>query len=77
MSTIVVPDEYAQEFRQAKEETELRDRHGNLVGRFIPSRPELPLHHGLTDEEFASRLSPDAKTYTTAEVIAYLKGLPT
>jgi len=40
----------------------------------IPPEFEIPELH-LTEEELASRLDPNAKTYTTEEVLAYAKSL--
>ena len=74
MATIVVPIEYLREFWKAKGETEVRDPVGNLLGNFVPVVYEIE-ELDLTEEELASRLDPNAKTYTTAEVLAYVKGL--
>lgn len=56
----------------------VKDESGRVIGRFLreedPADYEVP-DHGLSDEELARRLAPDAKTHTTAEVLAYLKGL--
>jgi hypothetical protein len=59
----------------------VKDAAGRVVGQFRPSgwddpaNYEIPADHGLTPEELASRLAPDAKTYTTAEVLAHLRSL--
>jgi hypothetical protein len=57
---------------------DLYDEAGQFLGRFVirndPSlceRPELD----ISEEELRRRLAPDAKTYTTAEVLAYLRSL--
>jgi hypothetical protein len=57
---------------------DLYDESGQFLGRFVirddPSlyeRPELD----ISEEELKRLLSPDAKTYTTAEVLAYLRSL--
>ena len=52
---------------------ELRDEAGNLVGRFVPEAggPELT----LSEAEVRRRLAPDAKTYSTTEVLEHLRGL--
>lgn len=57
------------------EEVELRDDHGNLIGRFAPPSRAIPPDFDLTEEEVADLLRPDRKTYTTAEVLAHAKGM--
>ena len=74
MATIVVPIEYVHQFWRAKGETELRDPAGNLLGRFVPPVYEIE-ELDLTEEELADLLRPDRPTFTTAEVLAYAKGL--
>jgi hypothetical protein len=57
-------------------EAELRDEQGRKLGRFVPefdaalfAIPEI----GLSAEELARRMAPDAKTYTTQEVLDYIR----
>jgi hypothetical protein len=51
-----------------------------VLGQFMkwpeydPSEYEIP-DHGMTEEELARALAPDAKVYSTAEVLAYLRSL--
>jgi hypothetical protein len=73
MSIIVVRGELRAQLLAATTESELRDEDGTVLGRFVPPLkiPDLD----LTEEELASLLAPDRKTYTTAEVLAYCKGL--
>jgi hypothetical protein len=72
MGVIVVTGELKDKLSAVFSETELRDEAGRVLGRFVPAYiPELD----MTPEELAAALSPDAKTYTTAEVLAYVKGL--
>jgi hypothetical protein len=58
---------------------ELRDETGAVLGKVVadPSDPTLYVRPelDLSDDEVARRLSPDAVTYTTEEVLAYVKGL--
>ena len=59
-------------------ETELRDEHGHRLGRFVPDfdRALYDIREiGLSPEELDRRRAPDAKTYTTADVLAHLRGL--
>jgi hypothetical protein len=61
-----------------KEPTELCDSSGEVVGRFIPafdaSEYEL-VPDDISDEELDRRANSNEKTYTTAEVLAYLEKL--
>jgi hypothetical protein len=78
MSVIVIDAALKEKLLVAGGAAELRDEAGNLVGRFLRwedpalyERPELD----ISEEESKRRLAPDAKTYTTAEVLEYLRGL--
>lgn len=78
MSVIVIDQAMKAKLLAAGGVAELRDEAGNVVGRFLAwedpalyERPELE----LSEEEVRRRLAPDAKTYTTAEVLEYLRGL--
>ena len=77
MTTIVVDAAMRAKLVSATSEAEVRDEDGNLIGRFLPAEtPDAEeLDHGLSPEELARRLSPDCKTFTTAEVLAHLRGL--
>jgi hypothetical protein len=75
MSQITVDAELRDKLLGAFSETELRDDKGRLLGRFTPSPdPSFFVIPGLDlpPEEVARRLSPDAKTYSTDEVLAHL-----
>ena len=72
MGVIVVTGELRDKLSSVSGETELRDEAGHVLGRFVPTViPELD----LTPEEIARLLGPGQKTFTTAEVLAYVKGL--
>ena len=61
-----------------KEPTELCDPSGEVIGRFIPAfdASEWDLvPDDISDEELDRRANSDEKTYTTAEVLAYLEKL--
>jgi hypothetical protein len=75
MKVVVVTSELAYQLCKRQEPVEIRDEAGNLLGRFQPEIYEIPDDLGLTEEELERRMAPDAKTHTTAEVLAYLKGL--
>jgi hypothetical protein len=75
MSTIVIDAELKEKLIAAGGTVTLSDPAGKRLGRFVPSLelfdiPELD----LTPEELERALSPDCKTYTTQEVLAYCKG---
>jgi hypothetical protein len=78
MSVIVIDAALKAKLLAAGGTAELRDEAGNRIGRFL--RWEEPAPSGraelnLSDEELTRRLAPDAKTYTTAEVLDHLRGL--
>ncbi len=78
MSQITVDAELRDKLLGALTETELRDDKGRLLGKFVPS-PDLSFFLipglDLPPEEVMRRLSPDAKTYTTEEVLDHLRSL--
>jgi hypothetical protein len=76
MNVIVISGPLREQLMSVDGTVELRDEEGNLLGCFIPPQLEIP-ELDLTEEEIARRLAPDAKTYTTAEVLAHMKGLGT
>ena len=76
MSHITVDAALREKLLTAAAGVELRDEQGHKLGRFVPefdpalfSVPEI----GLSPEELARRLAPDAKTYTTEEVMEYVR----
>jgi hypothetical protein len=72
MSVIVISGDLREQLLAASGEAELRDESGRVLGKFVPvAIPELD----MTPEEIEAAMSPDRKTYTTAEVLAYVKGL--
>ena len=56
---------------------ELCDPDGRVLGRFFPvlNPAEYNLEPDISEEEFQRRLQANEKTYTTAEVLAYLEKL--
>jgi hypothetical protein len=80
MTELVVDAVTGQKMRQLSDWTVVKDETGRALGRFVPEvDPSEYLHPdaqiGPTDEEVARAWSPDAKVYTTAEVLAYLRSL--
>jgi hypothetical protein len=79
MSTIVIDAGLRAKLLAVKEIAELRDESGSLVGQFIPAcisnSNDLDETIGISQDELQRRLSADCKTYTTAEVLAHLRGL--
>lgn len=78
MSQITVDAKLRDKLLGVIDETELRDDKGRLLGRFVPSPdPSFFVIPGLDlpPEEVARRLSPEARTYTTEEVLAHLRSL--
>ena len=76
MSQITVNAAMRDQFLGAFSETEIRDDQGRLLGRFVPAPdPAFFAIPGLElpPEEIARRLSSEAKTYTTEEVLAYAR----
>ena len=76
MSQIVVDAALRDKLIAAAGGAELRDEQGRMLGRFVPDLDPALFHVpeiGLSPEELARRLAPDAKTYTTEEVMAYLR----
>jgi len=80
MSEVVV-DAATAEKLLAADEAVLKDASGRVLGRFrseelrlLYESPEAQ-DHGMSPEELARALAPDAKTYTTEEVLAHLRSL--
>jgi|tagenome__1003787_1003787.scaffolds.fasta_scaffold14435239_1 hypothetical protein len=78
MSPIVVDAALRDRLLASGAETEICDEQGRKLGRFVPEFdpalfkvPEI----GLSAEELARRLAPDTKTYSTEEVMEYLRSL--
>ena len=78
MTTITVDAALSEKLLAAVGGAEIWDEQGRRLGRFIfefdPAAFVIP-ELDLTQEELARRLSPDAKTHTTAEVLDYLRKL--
>ena len=78
MSTIVVDAVLRDRLLATAAEAEVRDEQGRKLGRFIPEiDPAQFAVPGLdlSPAELARRRAPDAKTYSTAEVLAHLRSL--
>lgn len=78
MSVIVIDAALKEKLLAAGGTAELRDEAGNRIGRFLRSEEVVSFERaelGLSDEELARRLAPNAKTYTTSEVLDHLRGL--
>jgi hypothetical protein len=73
MSVIVVPPQIRDQLLASLGEAEIRDESGRFIGRFTPANTEIP-ELDLTEAEIAALLSPDRPTFTTAEVLAFVKG---
>ena len=76
MSQIVVDATLRDKLLTAAGGAELRDEQGRMLGRFVPEFDPSLFHVpeiGLSPEELARRMAPDAKTYTTEEVMEYLR----
>lgn len=73
MSVIVIDRTLRDRLLANPGEAEFRDETGTLIGRFVPSTLALP-PLDLTDEEIRQQLSPDRTTYSTAQVLAHVKG---
>jgi hypothetical protein len=78
MSTIVIDAALAAKLRAAGQKVELVDEAGFVVGEFVPP-PDPPAallaEMGVTLEEYRRLMEPGRKTYTTAEVLEYLRSL--
>jgi hypothetical protein len=76
MTTIVVDAALRDKLLTARRVAEVRDEAGQLIGRFIPAEhPDDDAELGLSEDELRRRLDVNCKTYSTAEVLAYLRGL--
>ena len=76
MKTMKVSPSLTFKLWEAKaEEVEIYDALGNPIGRFVPVEPGISPEEDLSEEEIEHRLSDEMPTYTTAEVLAYLRGL--
>ena len=78
MSHITVDTALRDQLLGAVTETEIRDEQGHKLGRFIPEVDpavyDIP-ESGLSPEELARRMGTDVKTFTTEEVMAYVRSL--
>lgn len=79
MSVCVVDAATAEKLLASRDEVIVKDESGRVIGRFmsaeLKAQYDATQDHGLTPEEMGRRQSQDAKTYTTAEVLAYVRSL--
>lgn len=81
MLRITVNDVLRKTFGDFREDVELCDENGQVLGRFQVSAPWTdpdqwePLTPEITQEEIERRLAEGGPTYTTAQVIEYLSKL--
>jgi hypothetical protein len=79
MTRIVIDKPLVQELKAAPGPVELCDKAGQVIGQFF-LRPDPAEYEGLeppiSQEEIKRRLESNEKTYTTAEVLAFLEKLP-
>lgn len=76
MTQVVLDDELSSKFFGFSKPLEICDANGRVVGKFIPSVDYAVVERArppLSDEELARRNQ--SPSYTTAEVLARLKGL--
>ena len=72
MGILVISGPLRDQLLAMSAETELRDESGKVLGRFVP---HIDIGPEPTPEEIAAQLAAGRKTYTTTEILAYVKGL--
>lgn len=77
MTRIIVDNELRSKLHNLAHPLELCDDSGRILARLIPALdPSLyNLEPQISHEEFLRRLNAKEKSYTTAEVLAYLERL--
>ena len=77
MSVIVIDEAMKAKFLAAGTRAEIRDESGGFVGRFITQSEasEFKRPADISLDELAKLLSPERKTYSTAEVLDHLRSL--
>jgi hypothetical protein len=81
MIRITVDEELRKKFRDFKQDVELCDETGRVLGRFQISAPWTdpdqwePLTPEISQEEIERRLAEGGATFTTAQVIEHLSKL--
>jgi hypothetical protein len=78
MTTIIITDKVGSQFEGLVAPVEVRNESGKLLGRFVPVFDPAEyegLEPQISKEEFRRRMQSKGKTYTTAEVLAYLEKL--
>ncbi len=78
MTRILLDATLRSKLNNLSQAVELCDESGRIVGRVFPA-PDLtgckPLEPQVSEEELQRRSASDEKTYSTAEVLAYLEKL--
>jgi hypothetical protein len=77
MTRLIVDATLPDKLASLLQPTELCDAQGRVLGRFYPQLEpsEYNLEPQITKEELQRRKQSGEKTYTTAEVLAYLEKL--
>jgi hypothetical protein len=76
MPKIVIDAALRAQLQAITEQVELCDESGQVLGRFLPTvdlSQYEPLEPQVSEEELERRSRSNEKTYTTAEVLAYLE----
>jgi hypothetical protein len=77
MDRVIVDEVLRQKLQELKQESELMDASGLVLGTFKPAHPpfkRLPGEPTLSDEELRA-IEQEDKWYSTEEVLAHLKSL--
>lgn len=70
MNTIFVPDKMSAMLKDAKQQLDVRDVDGKLLGRFIPESEYSAMMEKIADLEFNSPLSTTERESSIAEMNA-------
>jgi hypothetical protein len=77
MTKLIVDATLPEKLRDLIYPVELCDANGRILGRYFPQLDpaEFDLEPKISQEELRRRAQSDEKTYTTAEVLEYLRKL--
>jgi hypothetical protein len=77
MTRLIVDATLPEKLRDLIYPVELCDANGRILGRYFPQLDpaEFDLEPKISQEELRRRAQSDEKTYTTAEVLEYLRKL--
>jgi hypothetical protein len=78
MTRVIVNETLRSMLHNLSQPLELCDESGQVLGRVFPTldlSEYEPLEPQISHEEFLRRMQANEKTYTTAEVLAYLEKL--